>query len=361
MSDYYNRIDNYDNCILYFFEKSKLTTFDSYIFFLIIPMNKIDIQVEFLNALNKKNIHKYDLVTLVSDILHIERESASRRLRGKVLFTIHEVGLLAKELNISLDALIYKDSCYEQIPFIFKYPMTMESMDILYDKIDACIEQMIQISKKPSEYVYASNLLPLFFFAHYQHLTKFMFFKWGYYLSVGTDEFNDYPAWKIPQKLENILNKVKNFNGDIIKTVYIWDETLISSLVNEIDKFYRIHMIGSEEKNAITNDVKVLLKNLEMHIKGIQLGEPSRCPMEFYVSSKPMGLTATYIASQEQQLQFLGTDFAYSPFTYNHDYFSVLKNWIYSQQSFSILLSQSGQVYRRLFFAKQSKIIDSIF
>lgn len=323
-------------------------------------MDKTDIQVEFLNALNKKNIHKYDLVTLVSDILHIERESVSRRLRGKVLFTTHEMGLLAKELNISLDALIFKDTCYKRIPFIFKFPMEIESMDILYDKIDASIEQMILISKQPSEYGCVANWLPFEFYIQYPALTKFMFFKWGYYLSVGTEEFNDYSAWKIPKKLGNTLNKIKDFKGNITKAVYIWDETLISSLVNEIDKFYRIHVISSDEKKAITNDLKELLKELEMHIKGISLSKSFVCDMEFYVSSKPLGLITTYIASQERQFYFLGTDFAYSPFVDNNDYFSVLKDWVYSQQRNSILLSQSGQVYRRLFFAKQSKIIDSI-
>ncbi|MCC8134786.1 MAG: hypothetical protein LIP04_15335 [Tannerellaceae bacterium] len=42
------------------------------------------------------------MVNLLSDILHIEKEPASRRLSGKVLFTIHEMTALAQTFHISI-------------------------------------------------------------------------------------------------------------------------------------------------------------------------------------------------------------------------------------------------------------------
>ena len=72
-------------------------------------MKKKDLHDIFIEELQNRGIKKADLVYLISDILKLEKESAYRRLAGKVNFSVREMGILAKALNISLDSLLYQD------------------------------------------------------------------------------------------------------------------------------------------------------------------------------------------------------------------------------------------------------------
>ena len=86
-------------------------------------MTKINLHEEFTKALLKKNARKAELINTISDILRIERESAARRLYGKVLFSAQEIGILAKEFGMSLDALMYKSDDHQWFPLILQSPV----------------------------------------------------------------------------------------------------------------------------------------------------------------------------------------------------------------------------------------------
>ncbi len=313
---------------------------------------------EFIRILGDENIRRAELVSVIADILGIEKECASRRLSGKVQFTANEIGVLAGKMNISLDLLLYKDSAYRWIPLIFSSPMEAKTMDTLYDIINNLYEQIAQITVRPSVYVSIFKSLPLNFFIYHPVLMKFMFFMWGYYF-VGTKEFNKFSGWELPEKLKNIKETYEKSVGRVTDSLYIWDENIIWSLVNEISKFHLMHILTSKEKDLIKSDLRDLLNNLELHIKGIrEMNKSITHDLEFYVTSISLGLTATYLGSDINRMFVFGNGFAVSPIIKNPHECLILKDWIYSLRKVSYLLSNSGPVQRRLFFEKQHKIID---
>ncbi|MCC8095333.1 MAG: hypothetical protein LIP05_08230 [Tannerellaceae bacterium] len=100
-------------------------------------MYKTDLQKEFVKALLRKVPKRAQLVNLLSDILHIEKEPASRRLSGKVLFTIHEMTALAQTFHISIDPLIHQKEDRLRIPLQLTSPMKIRSMNSLSTMIEA--------------------------------------------------------------------------------------------------------------------------------------------------------------------------------------------------------------------------------
>lgn len=71
-------------------------------------VKRINLHDEFIAALHEKVPKRSELVIRISDLLCIEKESASRRLNGRVSFSIREMGILASELGISIDGLLRK-------------------------------------------------------------------------------------------------------------------------------------------------------------------------------------------------------------------------------------------------------------
>lgn len=320
-------------------------------------MNKINLHDAFVKALLEKNHRKSELTNTISDILRIERESASRRLNGKVQFSVQETGILAKEFGISLDALVQKEDREHWFSLLLQSPVMLRSMDIIYDLIDQNLERTKIIAQEPAEYGSVFNSLPVEFFIYYPVLTKFMFFKWGYYF-VKTEEFDNFMEWKLPQRLSNLTERYEKSVSQLNKTLLIWDELLIASLVKEINNFYKMKIINTEEKNAIRDELKALLISLEQYIKGSFRPETAAPNNKFYVSSVNIGVTSCYCISETKHAALFQTNFIYSSIEKDRKNCLQIKDWIYSLRDISLLLSQSGHVERRQFFNNQHQTID---
>lgn len=321
-------------------------------------MKSPNLHDEFLNALHYKIPRKSDLTNTVSDILHIEKDSAYRRLSGKVNFSIREVGAISERLDISLDNLMDSAGNYMWFPLALENPM-LSSIDLLFYKTDETLRQISEITTKPAVSGNIYNSIPLEFYISSPVLTKFMFFKWGHYF-VGTKEYNDFSRWELPPQLSDLQKKVwEAARFDSI--YYIWDDAIIWAHLNEVAYLYKMRIITAAEKNQIREAVGEMLRRLEDMLNGNY--DPAFCPnphMDFYVSSRSTGFTFNYYTSESQSLCFFQTNFSHCIIEGGHESFNKLKTWIDSFKAVSTLLSKSGRVERRIFFDTQHKLVDLI-
>ena len=323
-------------------------------------MNNVDLHEEFISNLYAKVPRRADLVNRVSDILLIEKESASRRLSGRVCFTVREMGMLASELHISLDGLLLKNREYQLMPLFLQSPMRQNSMDIMCDTIDLNLGVMLDICTESAEAGNVYNSLPVEFFMYSPLLTKFMFFKWGYYF-VGSGEFRNFSDWKLPRKLACLRQKFEKALSCFDSNFYIWDSSLVWTLSDEIRNFHMMHIITDAERDAIRDELKNVLDRLEDFLERRYIPDMPFIPnMSFYVSTMNMGFTSSYFASAGKFAALMQTNFSYSFIDDNYAGFSKVREWIRSLRSFSMLLSDSGLIERRLFFERQRRIIDTV-
>lgn len=317
----------------------------------------IDLHEEFLKILHSKTSKK-DIVNQVADMLIIEKDAAYRRLSGKVNFTVREIGIISKKLDFSLDRLIYSEDNQIWLPFTLAHPMLMKSMEFLFNEINLSIQRIGDIVKEPAETgnIYSSTL-PLEFYLHSPVLTKFMFFKWGHYF-IGTEEFNDYSGWEIPEKINGLLEKVKSICR-FDKAYYILDGSAIYTLTKELSSFHKMHVITDKDKNEIKEALKNMLTELEQTLHGTHIPTISISPdSDFYVSPINLGFTSSYFTSENGHFINFITNFSYCLLNDSPESFLPLKSWIDSFRSISTLLSRSGRVERRLFFEEQYKALD---
>lgn len=318
-------------------------------------MQEKDLHEKFVNYLKSNYPNKKELTTMLSDILKIERESITRRLNDKVLFTIREMGKIAGKLNISVDSLIFQKQNITLLPLDLIMPMEFDSMDQLIDIVGS-IKNILMDSSDQSDVGHVFNSLPVEFFFPYTNLSKFMYFKWEYYF-VKDGFRKEYASWKIPNLLHKYHEELINCWHSYKTIFYIWDNSVIWNLVNEINYLYRARLIGKEDIILIKNDIHCLLDDIEFKTKNAN----AERSIDIYISSVNVDITCTYFVSPKKSLMYYKSSFIQSVIYDNTEACDKIRTWINSMKKMSTLITGSGVIEGRLFFDQQHKIIDYIF
>lgn len=321
-------------------------------------MSKINLHENFIKSLHEKIPNKKELVDIVSDILRIEKEPASRRLNGRVLFSVQEMGILADELGIVIDSLLHPNKKFQWMPFQLESPFSADSVEDMGDILEQLLACMEEVTQKTVTLGSIFYMLPIELYVNHPHLMKFMFFKRGHYF-VRTEEFNNFSDWALPEKFANLKKRVSKIKSKIENALYIWDESLIWKLVAEINYFHKLQVINTEDRDLIRDDLRAMLHQLEVCLRGkFRTGSAPNMNLDFYVSHINIGINSLYSFSEQKQMSFVQTSFSFSHTDSSYENCLKIKEWVDSFKKISVLISGSGGLERRLFFKKQHQIID---
>lgn len=273
--------------------------------------------------------------------------------------------MLSDSLNISLDRLMMqKDDRITWLPFLLQSPLrTDSSIDSLFDYIESDLDIIEQITNKdtsePVEMGTICYSFPLELCFYSPPLLKFILFKWGHNF-LGTEEFNHYTQWEIPDRVSHIFQKMKRaYRFD--KIYYIWDSSIIWILVNEIKNLYDMGILTDEEKNAIRDALKEMMYKSEQTLNGTYIPIfDTETETDFYVSTQYTGFTNYYCMCGEKHFATFHTNFNFCRIDNDPEAFLKLKEWIDSFKMLSTKLSGSGRVERKRFFDMQHKTIDLV-
>lgn len=316
----------------------------------------MDLLNNFINSLHEKIKKRSELVLYIAEVLCIEREPANRRLSGRVPFTVQEVGKLSQKLGISLDYLM-QDKKTNALPNLkMKIPMSGHLEDLI-TYLEYETRKLEKVSLEPVEFGTAFSSIPLEYFVLYPHLEKFMFYKWVYF-QAGSNEYDNYSLWEIPERLKNANQQLIAINTNIKKRLYIWDPVTIWSLAKEIKYFKNIHAINDQDIDYIKADLHKMMDYIENQAK--TRGTQSDNNIEIYVSFINHGLNFSYFKTENNfhvtfESHFMGLEHSDSRASYIY-----IQEWITSMKKISTLISGSGAVERRLFFEEQHYHINEI-
>jgi len=321
-------------------------------------MNDLDLNENFLAALKEKFSKQTLLISAVEDILKIERESAYRRIKGIVQFTIREMGILAHHLNISLDDLL-NDHQTNVLHIHMLCPRAGESLEERTQRVKEYIDKIKMIENSTeSELGVAYANLPMEFYTPHPHLLKFIYFRWGNYY-VGPEKFKDFAKWKIPDYIHNYHANVMRMFGNMKKLLYIWDKSIIWDIANDLKHFASVRMITENDIMKIKNDLHNMLNELERLVAaGGTLNNPDK--IEFYISHVKIGVTYSYLWSKEYAASYITSLYMLSTINENRATCTNVREWVKSLRRVSTLISGTGEKERILFFKEQHQIIEQI-
>ncbi|MEM8909505.1 MAG: hypothetical protein AAGD05_16785 [Bacteroidota bacterium] len=134
------------------------------------------LQDQFLEAILARYPKRSVAVETLSELLGTGKDAVYRRLRGDTLLTPNEMRLLARQFNISLDALIFDQSNI----VCFSYNFFEQPIKDFRAYLDGILQYLEHTTQLPDAQVYyASAEIPFFYYCFFPELIAFKLYVWG--------------------------------------------------------------------------------------------------------------------------------------------------------------------------------------
>lgn len=322
-------------------------------------MTHFDLNDIILNELHKASTEQRTPAHLLIDILHLSKESAYRRLRNEVKFTLDEAAKLSLALNFSLDFII-GNTTLEKSVFDLNQ-LAIESDDYysnIFKKLDDYIDFVKQMQKDPTaKAMFALNSLPYTFYFDYENISRFKYYKW-LYLSAASMGDIAYEETLLPdglfEKQQSYVVEAKR----IKQSVYIFDRNVFTSIKYDIEYFHCLGLISDEDVKVLKTELLEMLGRIEATAKNgkFETGHD----VAIYISSVDIEASYTHYEHSTDRYSHLrvygisGVDTHSSTTSKKH------KAWIESHKRYSTVISKSGEMQRIQYFNAQRKAIRSI-
>ncbi|MDR3268624.1 MAG: hypothetical protein LBT83_06115 [Tannerella sp.] len=311
-----------------------------------------------LKEIRKRIPQNSKLVNTLVDILLIEKEAVYRRLRGEVPFTFHEIAVITKHLEISLDTIIgievQKSKPFQLILPDFVNPHKEDLM-----MIDTFIHFMKSIiSDDDAEMVVISNILPQDLFPRFEYLSKLTVFKW-YYHYYNDNQVKPFHEFTVPDIIRNGLKEQYLLAKNIKKTRYIFDNHLCEHVIKDVNYFSNIRLMDAEDIQKVKKELFQFLdylKNLTVNGTFKETGNI----VYIYVSDLDILTSYSYMRTKNIKFSLIKAFLLTSVTSMNEDTFEKMRSWIQSVIKTSTLITLANEKQRILFFERQWEIVNSL-
>jgi hypothetical protein len=300
-------------------------------------------------------------IDYLMDILDISRESAYRRMRGEISFTLDEVAKLAYQLDFTVDDIIGVNN-KERIFFDLKTDISKDPRKNFLTMLQEYSDYVEQICNTKSRDSMASlNRLSLIFLVPYEHLFKFYYYKWihqTYSVPVDRPFAEITMSPEILTVREHFCILVKTFNH----CSYVIDRNIFSILVREIQYYYNRGLISTEEILILKTELTELLNYMKSLMQQGHNG--AGFVYNFYLSLLNIEANTSYASfgsSPDEDVASQYWIYSVSPVIIrNQEICNKHKKWIESMKKFSALITQSNETLQAEFITKQREAIENI-
>ena len=310
-----------------------------------------------IRAMKDKMPGGNNLASALTEILCIGKEAVYRRLRGEVAFTFNEAAVISRELGISLDKIVGNSSPGSTV-FDLNLPEMTDSLNNYYGILTRYLNFFRHIKTDPQSTVCtASNIIPFTFYSPYENISKFRLCRWAYQ-NHHLQRSSSLSEMDVPQKIIDTHIQLSKEIRQVPNTDFILDNTVFSSLVNEIKYFSGLNLISAKDTGNLKAEIHAMLNEMEcMSISG-SFNNGNK--LQIYLSNINFEATYSYVASDYFNICLVRLFAINSITSQDPKVVKSIKEWILSLKKFSTLISQSGEMQRIQFFAKQRELIKSL-
>ena len=297
-------------------------------------------------------------VDFLMDALDIGRESAYRRIRDQVPFTLEEVARLSSLLNFSVDEIIGANNSNGSV-LVKSFIDPEQTCDgILYQMM----EDYYSFLMKGGEYndlevIVASNRLPIFYFSNHPHLLKFFYYKCcrrnnDIALNTKFSEIN------LPEKIAVTARKIVEIPLSIKKEIFIFDEYIYLSSLKEIQHYYFQKLITDSELQLLKEDFRNFLK----YVESLSQSGRENCQTEtlFYLSSINMENNQMLLKYGNNMIFIFFISFFRPIYVTELNPCLVQKKWLDSLKKQSVLITDSNEINQSAFFIRQYEYLEKL-
>ncbi|MDR1161646.1 MAG: hypothetical protein LBK45_04830 [Tannerellaceae bacterium] len=310
-----------------------------------------------IEAIKEKIPKGVNLASVLMDTLYIGKEAVYRRLRGEVPFTFTEASIISNSLGVSLDRVSGANSPKNAL-FALNIIDHKHPMKTYYAQIENYIRIYNAVKNNPTlEWYAASNIIPQVFYLDYDHLARFLLYKWMYQ-HEKINNIKYFSELKFSEGLREMQKEYVKVSKEVASANFIWDNMMFCSLVNDIRYFVDINLITRDEVEALKGEILRLIDELEQ-LAASGYHKPGKS-IRIYVSNINFEASYGYLETDDFKLSMFRLYSINEITTADGEVFEHQKEWIHSLRKYATLISISGEMQRIQFFEKQRQYVYSL-
>jgi hypothetical protein len=288
-------------------------------------------------------------VSFLMESLDLSRESAYRRIRGEIPFSIEELANLSMHLNFSIDDVmngIKKDRA--SFDFI---PATSDSYSAFLMMLQRNYLHVKKLAEaQDSETIQAlSRFSPICQVFHDQ-IFKFAYYKWLHQNKETSSNFT-FSELILPPDLSIWQKKIQVETKKVTNNTMILDPNIFLNLIQDVTYYYQRNLINNDELATIKEEIADLIRVYETMARTGVLDPGAN--IYLYLSPLCVGADIGYSYYDSIHTAFFWI-FTVNPIRiYNSEICSIQKKWLNSLKRQSTLISQSNEILQTEFFNTQ--------
>ena len=303
--------------------------------------SRINFHSRIIEELAKRSAGKVKSVDYLMKSFSVSKETAYRRLRNQIPFSLEEVAAIASDLNTSIDQLLgFKTN--SNYPFMNRFNLDQEPEGIYADLLNSDIEIVEKlISANDVKIVAAINRLPLQLL-HYKSLFKLDYYHYMY--SIGKISLmTKYSDITVPPHIIDLHKKAFDCFSKLNNITCIVDNTVFSDIIKKIQYYYRSKFISDEDLQILQSE---LLELLEVYESLLRNGKNSAgSDYVFYYSFFRLESSMVFFEYDDNSILEIRI-YPESPIILQNNRLvnDVQKRWISSKIRNSVLITKTADI-----------------
>ncbi|MBP1630488.1 MAG: hypothetical protein H6Q15_1381 [Bacteroidetes bacterium] len=319
----------------------------------------LDIQQRFIDTLKKTLPPNLNLATYLINLLSLGKEAIYRRLRNEVKFTLEEIEIIARDLDLSIDDIFINNetdkAIYELIispegDSIKRYSIFLENYTNILVRMKA---------SEDSNLTSVFNTLPFFFSFEYNRISKFQLYSFIFHVDKE-EKLIPFSEFYIPDRVCELESFFLGQCSKIKNQTYILSRNIFKNLANDIVYLNNIGLITDKEKLILKQEILNSLLRMETLAASGKLSKDSNFNLEIYVSDLDIETTYISLFSTHAEFSYMFLYNMNTMSTKNPRVFKRQEAWIDSLKKLSTLISKTCFRQRKEYFIEQREIINKL-
>ncbi len=283
----------------------------------------------------------------IANVLNISYDASHRRTSLKSKFSLEESVELAKYYNISLDRFAENEN-----QIIAKKTKPIRTVNDLLHYFEDALLLLKDFKINPeTEVYYSAKDIPFFYTISDSVLSRFKLFVWMNLLNEKDfmQPFDEFRLERYSDKSEDLKILYENLN-----VTEIWNNTTISSILNQISFYLEIKILSQETAKIILNELEKLISEIEKKAENQN--------QKFHIYAHDLLILNNSILFRNQEKSSLFVPFNMFGYLMTDDKNTCedALNFFRHQIKNSTSLSFSGQKDRKKFFNEMQEKIKNL-
>ncbi|MCD8081256.1 MAG: hypothetical protein LUF04_12890 [Bacteroides sp.] len=305
--------------------------------------------------LRKKYPEVEDFSLMIADRLGMDRRGVKRRLNGEIRFSLSEVFDVAREFGLSLDRIYVPKDDKQNFLELFGYEYQLNGVEENIQRVQDIYRLACQ--SEESFVGLATLSLPTIFWYKQEWARTLFFYIWSH--NLGTIEFPSLAEARENRAYTEVINRFVAAVTAMKSSVYIVSPEMLKEACDMISLFYKMNIFSYQDVLHMSEDLSLLLTSFEeMCITGTIPETGNKIAV--YVLQRPVKNDFMFIESSNINCGCVYMLGLYPLATVNSKTFDSFKSWFRSMLKSSMLISESNELERSVFFERQRAYVSQM-